>query len=172
MDNLLNKFILKDHSIAPLVTFRVLFGFIMIVGFIRFAANGWIQELYIEPDYFFTYTWFDWVKPWGSLGMYVMFALMFLGALGIMLGWFYRFTSVLFFLLFTYVELIDKTNYLNHYYFVSLIAFLLIWVPANKNFSLDVRRGAIMPVTHVSAWCINIFKWQLLLVYFFAGLAK
>jgi len=126
-------------SIAPLITFRVLFGFMMAISIIRFAYHGWIQELYIEPTYYFTYLGFDWVKPLSETGMYLIFGLIFLSAIGVMLGLFYRMTSVLFFLSFTYVELIDKTNYLNHYYFVSLMAFLLIWLPANRRFSLDIK---------------------------------
>ncbi len=44
---------------------------------------------------------------------------------------------VLFFLSFTYIELIDKTTYLNHYYFISILSFLMIFLPANACFSID-----------------------------------
>jgi len=159
-------------SIAPLITFRVLFGFMMAISIIRFAYHGWIQELYIEPTYYFTYLGFDWVKPLSETGMYLIFGLIFLSAIGVMLGLFYRMTSVLFFLSFTYVELIDKTNYLNHYYFVSLMAFLLIWLPANRRFSLDIKLRITTKLTEVPAICINILKMQMVIVYLFAGLSK
>ena len=93
-------------------------------------------------------------------------------ALGILLGWRYRVSALLFFLLFTYTELWDLTNYLNHYYFVSLVAGLMVIVPANRSFSLDVRRNPELRATTVPAWTINILRLQLGLVYFFAGLAK
>ncbi len=168
----MRKLLTAQTSIAPLVVFRALFGFIMAVSVLRFVLNGWIYELYVRPTYFFTYYGFDWVVPPGEAGLYVLFGLMGLAALGIMLGWHYRIASVLFFLTFTYVELIDKTNYLNHYYFVSIISFLLIWVPANRAFSLDVRRHPGLRADTVPAWTVNIFKFQLGLVYVFAGLAK
>lgn len=166
------KHITSRVSIAPLAVFRFLFGFIMLVGVIRFALKGWIYELYIEPDYFFTYYGFDWVTPPGETGMYLLFLVIGLAALSVMLGCCYRIGIILFFLCFTYVELIDKTNYLNHYYFVSIISFLLIWVPANRSFSLDVLRKPAIRREYVPAWTINIFKLQLGLVYFFAGAAK
>jgi len=83
----------------------------------------------------------------------------------------YRWGAVLFFLSFTYVELLDKTNYLNHYYFISLIGFLLIFLPANQHFSLDRRFGWIKEIIGKN-WHTDILKFQLCVVYFFAGIAK
>lgn len=144
----------------------------MLVSTLRFVLNGWIHELYLQPDFFFTYYGFDWIQPLGTAGMYGVFAVMGLAALCIMLGWRYRLAAVVFFLSFTYVELIDKTHYLNHYYFVSIIAFLLILVPANRYFSLDVVQNSGLRRRRVPAWTVNIFKLQLGLVYFYAGAAK
>lgn len=159
-------------SIAPLTVFRILFGLIMAVSVTRFALKGWIHDLYVAPSYFFTFYGFDWVAPPGEVGIYALFGVMGAAAVGIMLGWRYRLSAAVFFLAFTYVELIDKANYLNHYYFVSIVSFLLIWVPAHRGFSLDVRRRPDLRVDTVPAWTINIFKLQLALVYVFAGLAK
>lgn len=172
MASTIKKYLTAQISIAPLAIFRVLFGFIMLVSIIRFAAMGWIYELYIQPDFFFTYLGFDWVTPLGEVGMYALFAVMGLAALCIMLGCYYRIATVLFFLTFTYVELIDKTNYLNHYYFVSIISFLLMFVPTHRSFSLDVLRKPKFKLEKVQAWAINILKLQLGIVYFFAGAAK
>ena len=161
----------KPVHIAPLAMFRFLFGGIMLISIVRFALNGWIYDLYIEPQYHFTYFGFEWVKAPGDLGMYLIFALMGLAAFGVMIGAFYRWSASLFFLSFTYVELIDKTNYLNHYYFVSIIAFLLVLVPAGSYFSFDSwKKGTILE--KVPRWQLGIFRLQLGMVYFFAGIAK
>lgn len=162
----------KERDIAPLATFRVAFGAIMLISIIRFWLNGWIQTQYIDPTYYFTYYGFDWVKPLGNPGMYILFFVIGMAALCMMLGFMYRFSAVIFFLGFTYVELIDKTNYLNHYYFVSIVAFLLILVPANKAYSLDAFIRPKISTNKVPAWTIDIFKLQLGLVYFYAGVAK
>ncbi|MEX0599977.1 MAG: HTTM domain-containing protein [Rhodothermales bacterium] len=168
----MRKLVTSQTSIAPLAVFRALFGAVMLASIVRFAAKGWIGELYVEPTYFFSYYGFEWVAAPGEAGMYALFLIMAVAAAGIMLGRHYRVAALVFFLTFTYVELIDKTNYLNHYYFVSIISFLLIWVPANRRFSLDVRKRPELRVDTVPAWTVNIFKLQLGLVYFFAGLAK
>lgn len=170
--DIVTKHLNQPASIAPLAVFRVLFGFMMVISVIRFAAMGWIYELYIRPDYYFTFYGFDWITPLGDPGMYMLFAVMGLAAMGVMLGLYYKASISVFFLTFTYVELIDKTNYLNHYYFVSIVAFLLILVPAHRKFSLDVIRKPSLEVDRVPAWMVNIFKLQLGMVYFFAGAAK
>ena len=159
-------------SIAPLSIFRVLFGFMMLVSIIRFWYHDWIFQQYILPDFHFTYLGFDWVKPLSGRSMYYLFYTMAGAALCIMLGLFYKVAAIVFFLTFTYVELIDKTNYLNHYYFVSLVSFLMIFLPAQRYFSLDAFFRPSIKQQLVPAWTINILKFQLGIVYFYAGLAK
>lgn len=162
----------KQVSIAPLVSFRIIFGALMLFGISRFLLKGWVYTLYIQPKYFFPYLGFEWIYPLPGNWMYLPFFLMLIGALGILLGFFYRYMASLFFLCFTYVELLDKSNYLNHYYFVSLIAFLMILVPANRAFSLDSIMKPEIKRSQTFAWHIGVIKFQLGIVYFFAGVAK
>lgn len=166
------KYSTQPVHIAPLALFRIIFGGMMLASMIRFLAKGWVSQQYLEPTFFFTYWGFSWVKPLGETGMYLVFAGLILSSACIMLGLAYRLAAPLFFLLFTYVELIDVTNYLNHYYFVSLVSLLLCFVPANRYFSLDVLRRPTLRRTQVPAWTIAVFKLQLGIVYFYAGLAK
>jgi hypothetical protein len=162
----------KPVSTAPLAILRIAFGLLMVASVSRFILNGWIETMYIQPKIFFPYYGFEWVKPLPGFGMYVVFGLLFLSAIGILLGAFYRLSVVTFFLLFSYVELIDKTNYLNHYYFISLVAFLLLFVPAGHCFSLDniFRKRPEMRLS--PRWHIFILQLQMFIVYFFAGVAK
>ena len=104
--------------------------------------------------------------------MYVVFILLGLCAVGIILGLFYRVSASLFCLLFVYCELLDKTYYLNHYYLVSLLTFWLILVPAHRWYSLDTFIFPRIKSATCANWQIWIFKVQLSIVYFFAGLAK
>lgn len=159
-------------SISPLVTFRIVFGALMLIGTIRIVASDWIERLYVEPKFFFKYYGFDWVQPLDETGMYILFYLMIVSAFCIMVGLFYRVAIVLFFLTFTYVELLDATNYLNHYYLVCLFAFLLIFLPANRAFSLDVLMRPKLARSKVPAWTIYILIFQFTIVYTFAGIAK
>lgn len=156
---------------APLAVFRILFGFMMLVSIIRFASYGWIEKFYLEPDFFFTYYGFSWVQPLGDF-TYVLFFICGISALFVMLGYRYRIAIILFFLSFTYIELMDKTTYLNHYYFISCLAFLLMLVPAHVYYSIDARRDSAISHQYVPRWMIDILKLMLVIVYFFAGIAK
>ncbi len=162
----------KPVSIAPLVVFRIGFGLLMFFSLFRFWWRGWINELYVTPSFHFTYWGFGWVKPLGEAGMYILFFIILLSSLLIALGFLYRIATVFFFLGFTYVELIDVTTYLNHYYFISLVAFILIWLPANRRCAIDSLLYPSIRRLTIPAWCINILRFQMAVVYVFAGLAK
>ena len=67
-----------------------------------------------------------------TAGAWVLFLGMILGGLMLLAGRTAKIGAALFFVCFTYVELLDKSNYLNHYYFVSLVAFMLCWLPTTS----------------------------------------
>ena len=159
-------------NIAPLITFRIVFGLMMFASTLRFILKGWINDFYVTPKYYFTYYGFDWVKPLEENSMYILFGILLLSSLLIAFGFFYRISIVLFFLVFTYIELIDKTNYLNHYYFISLMSFILIFLPLNRHFSIDVYFRICKEKTKVPSWTINFIKLQIAFVYIFAGISK
>jgi hypothetical protein len=164
--------IFNSIDIAPLVTFRIVFGALMLISTIRFVASDWVEVLYFEPKFFFKYYGFQWVMPLSETAMYALFFMIIASAFCIMLGLFYRFATIVFFLTFTYVELIDATNYLNHYYLVCLFAFLLIFLPAHRAYSIDVWRKPQLALSKIPAWTIHILIFQLVVVYTFAGIAK
>lgn len=166
------QFAQQPVSPAPLAIFRIFFGVMMLFSILRFLWNGWVQDLYIKPDFHFSYYGFEWVQAFGPWGMYTLYALMALSAILVALGLFYRLGAVLFFLSFTYVELIDKTYYLNHYYFISLVAFILIFIPAHRYCSLDVIRKPALKLQQVPVWTLNLLRLQLGIVYLSAGIAK
>ena len=157
---------------ASLASFRVLFGLFAAWSALRFMWKGWVDALYVEPSFFFTYAGFDWVTPWPSWGMHLHFAA--LAALGILiaLGLHYRLAITAWFFAFTYVELLDRSNYLNHYYLLSLVALLMIFMPLGEVYSLDARRRGDPRGGRLPAWCLWLLRFQLGIVYFFAGVAK
>lgn len=159
-------------STAPLVTFRIVFGCLMFFSLLRFFWRGWVTSVYVTPKFHFTYPGFSWVQPLGETGMNLLFIVLIIASLMIALGFYYRIAIITFFLGFTYVELIDVTTYLNHYYFISLVAFIMIWLPAGCNYSLDARLHPEKRKTQVPAWTIGILRFQMAVVYIFAGLAK
>ncbi|WP_091510851.1 HTTM domain-containing protein [Flexibacter flexilis] len=166
------SFLIAPISIAPLVIFRIIIGFMLTFSTVRFMYLGWIKEHYISPIFHFKYYGFGWVEVAPDWLIYLIHCLMIVAALGVMLGFLYRISAVLLFILFTYTELLDLTYYLNHYYFVSLFCAYLIVVPANKKLSLDAYFGLTKPTDFVPRWSVLLFKMQLAIVYFYAGVAK
>ncbi len=166
------KYLTRFRNIAPLAVFRMAFGAVLFFSTCRFIAKGWVNDFYIQPKFHFPFFGFEWLTPMPLVVMYLLYILGSIAALCVCLGLFYRIAAVVFFLIFCYTELLDKTYYLNHYYLVTIISFLLIWVPANRYFSLDVLRKPTLQATQVPSWTILIFKYQLLIIYCCAGLSK
>ncbi|GBF20470.1 MULTISPECIES: HTTM domain-containing protein [Arenibacter] len=166
----ITSYLAKSTNAAPLVVFRICFGIMMCFSIGRFWYLGWIESLYIQPKFHFSYYGFGWVKPIGMY-TYLLFAICGIAAILVALGLKYRIAIIAFFLSFTYIELMDKTTYLNHYYFISLLSFLMIFIPANAYFSMDnyIRKKAYI---NIPKWTIDSIKLLLGIVYFYAGLAK
>jgi vitamin K-dependent gamma-carboxylase len=157
---------------ASLAVFRVGFGALLFVLPLRYLAHGWIDEYFLRPKHFFKYWGFDWVQPLPAVGMYAAFASLALCALGVMLGYRYRFSVVAYGVLFSYQHLIDKTNYLNHYYLVACVCGLMACLPLAATWSLDARRGATPASDTVPTYALWALRAQFALVYVFGGVAK
>jgi vitamin K-dependent gamma-carboxylase len=97
----------RPVDIASLAAFRIIFGTVMFAGILRFLATGWIEKMYGEPTYFFSYAGFDWVRPWPVWAMYVHYSVLALLAIALALGWFHRVVCILFTIGFAYTQLID-----------------------------------------------------------------
>ncbi len=171
----IKKFYLQAFSptsIASLVYFRILFGIIMLWEVLRYFGNGWIHTYYIKPQFNFTYHGFHWIKPLVPAGMYTVWILIGICSILIALGLFYRIACICFFFLFSYIFLLSKSHYLNHFYFVILISFIMIFINPHKSFSLDLRRGAVKESDTILNWELWLLKFQMGVVYFFGGIAK
>jgi hypothetical protein len=168
MLNKFHHFLNKEVSVAPLISFRLIFGALMIFSTLRFMYLGWIEDHYVEPVFHFKYWGFEWVEPISRVGLYAVHVAMIFGALLLMFskGILYRIGAVTLFLTFTYTELIDLTYYLNHYYFVSLICLVLIFLPSH-----------VSPFSNLSKQTVKnsallVIKVHIAILYIYAGLAK
>ncbi len=167
---IIQSYFSKKQESTSLAFFRLAFGLLMTISIIRFCLKGWIQLLYIEPSFHFSFFGFEWVKPLEEY-TYVLFAVCAVSAFFVAIGYKYYISIITFFLSFTYIELMDKTTYLNHYYFVSILSFLMIFLPANASYSLDSYLKN-QSYRYTPKWCVDSIKLLLFIVYFYAGLAK
>ncbi len=166
------KRLFEPIDIAWLVVFRIAFGALMLWDAFRYLSKGTVLRQYILPTFQFKYFGFEWVSPLPDDWMYLVFYVWGILALFILLGLWYRLSAILFFLTFTYVFLLDQTAYLNHNYLISLVSFLMIFLPANRNFSLDTLWKPHTRTEVVPAWTLWLLQFQIGIVYFYGGLAK
>jgi hypothetical protein len=172
MGNALAARLARPVDLASTAAFRILFGLLMCGGALRFIAAGWVDVQYVRPDYFFKYSGFEWVGVPGPAGLYALYGVQAVAALGIALGLFYRASVITFALAFTYAELMDVTNYLNHYYLAALLALLMALAPLGSMWSLDALRRPDRARTHAPTWMLSLLRFQVAVVYGFAALAK
>ena len=171
--------LLRPVDVAWLAAYRVMFGLALAVSMERFLAYGWVESLLVAPRFRFHYWGFGEVAPLSMGAMRMLFWGLVVLALAVAAGFAFRVTAPLFAAGLTYVQLIDVSTYLNHYYLAGLLAWLLAVSPASRAWSIDAwlgarRRGASRGPRKeeiATAW-LWLFRVQVGVVYVFAGLAK
>ena len=160
-----------------LVFFRISFGLLMTWEASRYLTSrfrglDWIQRLYLEPQILFKYYGFEWVHPWPGDWMYSHF--WGLGILGLLIaaGCLYRLAMTLFFLGFTYIFLQDQAAYLNHFYLISQVSFVMIFLPLNRACSVDAWLWPKIQSVTAPAWTLWLLRFEVGIAYTFGGIAK
>ena len=171
-ENYFSRLLFRPVDIAPLVFFRLVFGLLMAIESIGAIFIGFVHEAYIEPQFHFSYLLFHWIEPLPGQGMVYLYILMTILSLMIMAGWWYRTACALFFICFSYGFLIEKAHYINHHYLAILISFVLIFLPANRYFSLDVKFNPSLKQKVIPYWPVFLLASQMAVVYIFGGFAK
>jgi vitamin K-dependent gamma-carboxylase len=156
---------------AGLAAFRILFGALVMFGAARFLWSGTLEKIYCDDAFAFRY-WGASFVPVPDVAtiriLYVGFIA--LGAL-IAIGLCTRLAAAAFTTTFAWVQLIDVTNYLNHYYLVVLLGALLVVLPSNAALSLDAALFSARRDT-VPFGAYLLLRFQVACVYVFAAVAK
>ncbi|MFT7611823.1 MAG: vitamin K-dependent gamma-carboxylase [Parvicellaceae bacterium] len=155
----------KEVSASTLGLFRILLG-VLLIDSIYHLQEYFTTGLMHSP-FFFKYDGFAWLELFEPFALHLFFCVIYLAAVMVILGLYYRFFSIILFLGYTYIFLIDKGHYNNHFYFYSLLLFLLIFVKADAWGALGKKNKAKIPY-----WNIFILQSQVFVVYFFGFIAK
>src|ERR1700722_15835729 len=99
---------------ASLAIFRICFGLAMIANLAKYYPT--IEHDYITPR--FNFSFIPGLHPWPGAGMYEHFAIMGSAALCLALGAWYRPAALVLFLGQTYLLLVEKSTYQNHFYLI------------------------------------------------------
>lgn len=157
---------------ASLAVFRFLFGLLMVLDIPQERGLSSLDRRYLDGLEVCRFPLLDVLQPLPLDWMYLVYTVMFLGALGMMLGLCYRISCVLFLLPYWYVFLLDKTSWNNHSYLYGLLAFQLTFVDANRYWSVDGLLSSRKRNAHVPLWNYAVLRGQIFIVYFIAGVKK
>lgn len=169
---MLNRLLFQRIDNSPLLIFRIFFGILVSLECFGALLTGWVKRNLVTPQFTFPFIDFEWLQHLAGPGMYFYFAIM--GTLGICiaLGYKYRFSIIVFTILWAAVYLMQKTAYNNHYYLLILISFLMCLFPAHRNYSIDARTNIVSKQDSMYAYVKWIIVLQLLIVYVYASIAK
>lgn len=159
-------------DIAFLVFFRIAFGGFMIWWFWKRLAGAEADSFHIATGFVPTYYFFDWLRPWPGIGMYVHFWGLVVCGCCVMLGLAYRLSASLLALGYAYVFLLEKMYYNNHFYLIGLLSLVMVFLPANRACSIDVLLRPKIHSTTAPAWTLWLLRVQIAIPYFYGGFAK
>lgn len=157
---------------AQIIVFRVFLGLLLTAECWGAIATGWVRKVFVDPEFTFTFLGFEWTRFLLGETMYYFFAV--LGALGLLIavGLYYRASMFLFAAGWSLTYFMQKSHYNNHYYLLMLVCWIMVFLPAHRYRSLDVRRHPGIRSIDTYNWNRLVFIAQLLIVYVFAALAK
>lgn len=157
--------------------YRIVFGILLFILAFRYFSNGWISKYFLDPSFHFKFYGLSWIAVFPAWILYSLFVSLLFLAVFISLGIFYRISVLCFFLIFSYINLLEVAVYLNHYYLVCLLLFLLIWVPADRALNIFhifriFKNKSILETDPVPAWNLYILRFQIGVVYFLVELVN
>ncbi len=153
-------------SVAAL---RIAVGAVGALSAARMTARGWVESLLVAPEHHLRYPGLDWVPVPPPAGIWTLVAVLFVASIAVALGWRTRAAVATALVAFTWIELIESTLYLNHYWFLTLALALMVVLPVGAAWSIDARRLGERTVPVVAIW---LLRAQIGVVYVFAGVAK
>jgi len=161
-----------EVSAQSIAVFRIMFGALLVWDTWRSVAHDRIWRYYVAPEVTFTYPGFGWVQPLPEPWIHVAWGLVGVSAFLVMIGLFYRAAIVTFTVVFTYFFLLDKAQYLNHFYMVILYALLLCVLPANRVWSVDAWLRPRIAHATVPYAAVFVLRAQIEIILIYAGIVK
>lgn len=169
---MLNKFLFKHIDNSALIVFRIIFGLLCFLESVGAIFTGWVTRTLVEPKFTFNFIGFEFLQPLPGDWMYVYYTIMGVFGLLIMVGYKYRLSMFAFTLMWTCTYLMQKSSYNNHYYLLILLSTIMVFLPANKYASLDVKLNPKIKQISMPSWVKWVFVIQLFILYTYASIAK
>lgn len=125
------EFLHKPVDGASLGVGRMSFGLMMLIDIPEERSGGELDQRWGNPrDCRFPL--FNFLYPLPLCWMAMIYAVMWLGALGIFLGYKYRLSCLMFTIPYWYIFFLDKSHWNNHSYLYGLLGILFAFTSADK----------------------------------------
>jgi len=157
---------------APLIIFRIFFGFLFACESFGAIATGWVRENLVDVRFTFSHIYMDFLQVLVGPQMYVYFFIMGLASLAVMLGYRYKWSMPLLTVLWAGAYFIQKTSYNNHYYLLLIICVYMCFLPAASYKSLDVKANRVQEEYAMPLYFNWIFIFQVSVLYIYGTVAK
>lgn len=157
----------QDVNASSLGFARIVIGIVVFFNLVKFQE--YIQGSLIKSEFLLRYDGFEWLPMMTESNVELVFNTLYISTILMTLGVFYRVSTIITFLGYTYIFLLDKGHYNNHFYLISILLFFLSITNANRwgIISLSGIKTKTVPY-----WQLMLFKVQIFIVYFYGGLAK
>ncbi|XP_046960548.1 vitamin K-dependent gamma-carboxylase [Vanessa cardui] len=167
----LTDYLHKPVDSSSLAVTRILFGLAMLFDIPDERGGSVMEKRWGDPT-ICRFPLIPIVKAVPMPFMALVYAALWLGALGITLGYKYRLSATVFTICYWYLFLIEKSYWNNHSYLFGVVALLLATTEANCYWSLDSQLGITRMKQTVPYWNYFILKYQFFILYFMAGMKK
>ena len=180
---------------ASLGVYRICLGLAVAYSLLQFVPPGAVKfdSLFVVPEWNFPYPGFEWVQRMPSMWMKMVFGAGGIAALLFAAGWFTRSAAVIMFFSYAYYFLVEAARFNNHFYLITLLAFLAIWMPCDRRFALRILPESVVSSrkslwnrvlnasgmvrksnspTDIARWPVFMIRAQLLIVYIYGAIAK
>jgi len=159
-----------DASVVSL--FRIVFGCFMVYQMMYYFQIDYTYQFMAGPQLLFSYPGLSFMQPLPLGILKIVHVALLLAAVLIAIGLWYRYAITFFFIGFTYFSFIDITLYNNHIYLIALLAFVMIFIDADRKYSISARRTKTHPILKIPAWNQYLLVFLIALPYFYGGIAK
>ncbi len=143
--------------------FRSTFFFCIFLQLVVFYTKGYPENIIHAQQFLIRYEWLKWLPVLATEELQLLLAVGMLASIVAALGYFFRYSSIIVFLIFTYFWTLDKAMYNNHYYLFSLVLFLFVLISFT---------GYNRKINKIASWYVRLFQFMLLVVFFYGGVAK
>ena len=134
--------------------------------------DDYLVNILTTSRFFIRYDGFHWIRIGTPQTMQMLVYALFAAAAGVAAGLWYRLNIIILFTGWTYIFLLCRGHYNNHYYLFCLILFLLCLMNADRAFSLRSRFSKNRIARTIPAWQLYALRAQIIVVYFYGGIAK